>query len=224
MSIEKLESIHDNMFEESIMDQIYDTTEHGKRETELHRFYLYDKTKEENSMVPFLYAYTRSDELSREFKQTRNSNLFIYKHSKESIDVVADIEFRHPGIRLRKTCLKSRSPKDPTKTIPVPIVLTCEEELKVTAVQDDLFNIINAKSCMEDMTILSTELNYALKELGYFDIFRFLSQMQYIDTELSYFYGGVSRFDGLEPENSLPNIIPDEFSLFMLMYGNTLKC
>lgn len=219
MDITKKE-LEDDVFDDSFMDQVYNRAD-GKTELELHRFYLYDKTKEENSMVPFLYAYTRSDSISKEFKQMRNPNLFIYKHSKEPIDVIANIELHHPGIRLRRTKLKSRSPEDPTKTTEIPMVLTCEEEIKVAAIQDDLYNVIGIKKCMEDLSMLSTGLNRALKDLGYFDIFRFMSQMQYIDKELCYFYDGINTV-GLEP-NPLPNITPDEFSLFMLMYGNTLR-
>lgn len=208
------------------MDPLFqESMSNSEKEVELHRFYLFDRKKEDNPMVPFLYAYTNDSDISKIFRATRNPDLFIYKHSKEPIDVVADIEHKHPGIRLRQTKLKSRSPEDPTKTVDVPIVLTCEEELKVVAVQDDLYNIVGARKCMEDMTVLSTGLNYALKMLGYFDIYRFMCQMQYIDTKLSYFYEGVGTIygmDGMEP-GPLPNIIPDEFSVFMLLYGNTLK-
>lgn len=211
----------DDYTEKELMDR-FCNGESSKKEMELHRFYLYDKTKEDNPMVPFLYAYTRDMELSNMFKLSRNPDIFIYKHSKEPIEVISNIEHNHSGTRLRRTKLKSRSDKDPTKTIDVPIVLTCEEEIKITAMQDDLFNIIGIKDCMEDMTVLSTGLNRGLKMLGYFDIYRFMSQMQYIDSDLGYFYEGIGRSFGMEP-NPLINIIPDEFSLFMLMFGNTLR-
>lgn len=192
--------------------------ESNDSETELHRFYLYDKRHEENRLNPFLYAYTKDAELSAGFMQSRNSNLFIYKHSIEPYRAIADIEHRHPSTRLRKTKLKSRSPEDPTKTIDVPIILTCDEEIKVISAHDDLYNIIGMGRCMEDMTVLSTGLNLALKDLGYFDIYRYMSQMQYIDSDPSYFYAGV----GMSPA-VLASIVPDEFSIFMLLFGNTLK-
>lgn len=226
MDYARLERIQDEALEEVIMDSMYNKQE-NITEAELHRFYMYDKKKENNSMQPFLYAYTRDDAISAEFKRTRNPDLFIYKHSKEPIDIIADIEFHHPGIRLRKTSLKTRSPKDPSKLVPISMVLTCEEERNVISAQDNLYNLIGIKSCMDDMTMLCNGLNHALKDLQYFSIFRYMSQMQYIDANLSHFYDGVGRDGiyqvyGMEP-GPLPNIISDEFSVFIFMYGNTLR-
>lgn len=229
MNYARIERMQDEALEGTINDRMYNIID-GVTEATLHRFYLYDKKKNGNSMQPFLYAYTKDDDIAAEFKQARNPDLFIYKHSKESIDVISDIEFHHPEIRLRKTALKTRSPKNPSKTTDIPMVLTCDEERNVVSAHDNIYNLIGIKSCMHDMTVLSTGLNHALKDLQYFSIFRYMSQMQYIDATLGHFYDGVDGVDmgrfgslyGMEP-GPLPEIIADEFSVFVFMYGRTLR-
>lgn len=188
---------------------------------EIHKFYLYEKDRP-NRLTPTLYAFTADAKLAKAFIDSRNENLFTHLCDTITEDMYKDVTYRFPNAQLKRTRFTSRSEYDPTETIRLPVVCTWEEETRVVLFKDDIAHTLGLDKFMMDTSCLPLEVNQALYELGYFYFYQWLYVMQYIGIPLGHYFDGIPAPTD-DASVMFRNLKYDEFSIFMYMYGNTMK-
>ena len=196
----------------------------------LHRFYLnpIDKESGERRLEPFLYAFTTDDELADKFLRSRNEDLFVYMHDKVTKEQYFDMRHKFHHKELTKTQFKTRSTLDECKMSKVTMVVTQEEDMRVATYQEDLLVHLKVADFMfENPQVLSLEVNKALNALGFFSIYRWLYNLQYLHKDLDPLFAGVGLAGVLGTEEEyrefFENFDYDELEIFLTLYGNTIR-
>ena len=184
--------------------------------------------KGNNLETPHLYAFTNNEEYYERFKESRNMGKF--KIVKRNISKREFMEFasKAPSQQLTKTELKTKNKYFPTKADKVEIVCTWGEEKQIIVDGDEGVYLI-CKDKIFNPSILSMKMKKDLYKLGFFTIYQYLYQCQYIYEPLEgEEYSGIFFRDALygdfihEVQNP-QNIKPDQLELFMYLFGGTIE-
>ena len=181
----------------------------------LYKFYLNDK-KNPESLVPYLYGFTDKKDLYKRFKETRNMDKFSIIKDEIDKDELFILKHKYYGLELKEIILKTRNLSDPTKVSKIVVVGTRREEEDVIHYIEDLFNFIS-RSMKIPIDCFTEKYQKILKTLGYDKIYNW-SRMVLKDLDIEYCYIGGEENRRLTEDFSI-----DEFSVFMEVYGGTLK-
>lgn len=160
---------------------------------------------------PSLYAYTTKKEVKNNFLEERNKNMFYTKEVEMNKKEFFDFESTKKDYELARRGYESKSsPSLISESIHIYITSTGFEEIDVYQ-KSDQFIYELAIHDIPYAEILNKEVLKSLDELYYFKIQKWVT----ID---NYFFSGVQPFDF----DSL-NLKPDMFSIFIKLYGYTMK-
>lgn len=174
-----------------------------------------------SKLKPFLYAFTNMEEYKKRFSEYRDMNKFMIVEREIEKSEYKDFCRVHPNQQLTLTKLFTKNDSERGYSH-IEIVCTWDEEKNVVIGSDEsVFR--NAQKVMFDPTILSRDLKICLYELGFFNIYQFLYNGMYIYEPLD-----DPEFDGVfskdETEIHKPkNIKIDQLSMFLELYGHTVK-
>ena len=170
----------------------------------LHIFYLIKNRRGEVLDPPVVYAATDEPDLAKEFKQTRNMELFYYKKVKCSRKEVIENLDRLRGCKLTKTTFLTKNFFG-TKTVEV--VVTWKEEQEIFLSSNKIYtNLISPSVINPD--IFNDDVYKMLDSITYTRLWRVKKE---------------SSINPFEEESSYLSLKYDELSIFIKSYGWLLK-
>lgn len=170
----------------------------------LHIFYLIKNRRGEVLDPPVVYAATDDSGLAKEFKQTRNMELFYYKKVKCSRKEVIENLDRLRGCKLTKTTFLTKNFFG-TKTVDV--VVTWKEEQEIFLSSNKIYTNLISPSIINP-------------EIFNDNVYKFLDSITY--TRL-WRVKKESTINPFEEESSYLSLKYDELSIFVKSYGWLLK-
>lgn len=162
-------------------------------------------------LEPTLYAYTTKKQVKEDFLEERNEKMFYIKEVEMSKKDFFDFESTKKEYELARRGYESKSsPSLTSEPTHIYITSTGYEEID-TYEKSDQFIYELAIHDIPYVEILNKEVLNILNNLYYFEIQKWAT----VD---NYFFSGVKSFDF----DSL-NLKPDMFSIFIKLYGYTMK-
>ena len=170
----------------------------------LHIFYLIKNRRGEVLDPPVVYAATDEPDLAKEFKQTRNMELFYYKKVKCSRKEVIENLDRLRGCKLTKTTFLTKNFFG-TKTVEV--VVTWKEEQEIFLSSNKIYTNLISPSVINP-EIFNDDVYKMLDSITYTRLWRVKKE---------------STINPFEEESTYLSLKYDELSIFIKSYGWLLK-
>ena len=170
----------------------------------LHIFYLIKNRRGEVLDPPVVYAATDDSGLAKEFKQTRNMELFYYKKVKCSRKEVIENLDRLRGCKLTKTTFLTKNFFG-TKTVDV--VVTWKEEQEIFLSSNKIYTNLISPSVINP-EIFNDDVYELLESITYTRLWRVKKE---------------STINPFEEESTYLSLKYDELSIFIKSYGWLLK-
>lgn len=196
--------------------------------TTLYIFYLNDKN-DNRALEPTLYAYTDKEVLFERFLETRKKSKFSYVTRELTKDQLMMFKSQYSQQQLSVAKFKTKNEAYPTYVSNVELVCTWGEEQTVILASDrDFYE--EFRKVMFNPIVFNKKIQVCLYKLGFFSIYQWLYNMMYISDPLDYpEYSGIFNMEGNLCElpstisSNVPDIVIDQFQIFMHLYGGTMK-
>lgn len=181
-------------------------------------FYLYDKD-DSRRLNPILYGLTDKKKQAEEFRNFRNMNLIVEREKevskKELMCLFSEFSF---AVLTYVECT-THTPDSFITPTKLTLLCTSSEAMSILVKAEDVLPK-KFKDCMIDVSMFDDDIIQSLYKLGYFYIYQWLLYNGYIYQELDPYFDGIK--DNPEILTDV-KIKYDEFSIFMYLYGNTVK-
>lgn len=161
---------------------------------------------------PYLYALTDKKKLKNSFMKERKKSMFVVKEKTMERSDFLNICKTHSKYLLAERGFETNSPfRHLSSSTVIWLTTTDYEEMNVITKEDVV--ILELGKYTDDISrAFNTDLLKALDKLHYFEIYKFVNEVQ---CHHSYFVAGVDTF-------SASKYRIDMFGVFMYLYGSTI--